>query len=163
IPSLLVSVAGGIVITRASSESTLGADVTKQLFGKRRPLIMAASVVLALALIPGLPKVSFIMLAAGIFAVSRMGQGRAPLGKEAAALAAPGAKTDPKAAPAVDPMDAAMKLDDLTLEVGFGLVPLADAKQGGQLLTKVRALRKHLAKELGFLVPPIHITDNLSL
>jgi flagellar biosynthesis protein FlhA len=72
-------------------------------------------------------------------------------------------KLDAKAAPAIDPMDAAMKLDDLTLEVGFGLVPLADAKQGGQLLNKVRALRKHLAKELGFLVPPIHITDNLSL
>ena len=60
-------------------------------------------------------------------------------------------------------MDAALKLDELMLEVGYGLVPLVDAKQGGQLLSKIKALRKHLARQLGFLVPPIHITDNLTL
>ncbi len=66
-------------------------------------------------------------------------------------------------APAVDPMDAVLKLDDLMLEVGVGLVPLVDAKQGGQLLARVKSLRKNLAQQLGFLVPSIHITDNLSL
>ena len=60
-------------------------------------------------------------------------------------------------------MDAALKLDDLMLEVGVGLVPLVDANKGGQLLAKVRALRKHLATQLGFLVPSIHITDNLTI
>ena len=63
----------------------------------------------------------------------------------------------------VDPMDAVLKLDDLMLEVGIGLVPLVDAKQGGQLLARVKSLRKNLAQQLGFLVPSIHITDNLSL
>ena len=67
------------------------------------------------------------------------------------------------ALPAVDPMDAVLKLDDLMLEVGVGLVPLVDAKQGGQLLARVKSLRKNLAQSLGFLVPSIHITDNLSL
>jgi len=67
------------------------------------------------------------------------------------------------AAPAVDPMDAALKLDELMLEVGLGLVPLVDAKQGGQLLARVKSMRKNLATQLGFLVPSIHITDNLSL
>lgn len=73
------------------------------------------------------------------------------------------AKAGVAGVPAVDPMDAVLKLDDLMLEVGIGLVPLVDAKQGGQLLARVKALRKNLAQQLGFLVPSIHITDNLSL
>ena len=86
----------------------------------------------------------------------------------AAAEAASGAKAaaqkgDKPGAPAVDPMDAVLKLDELMLEVGVGLVPLVDAKQGGQLLARVKSLRKNLAQQLGFLVPSIHITDNLSL
>ena len=68
-----------------------------------------------------------------------------------------------RAAPVADPMDAVLKLDELMLEVGVGLVPLVDAKQGGQLLARVKSLRKNLAQQLGFLVPSIHITDNLSL
>jgi flagellar biosynthesis protein FlhA len=163
IPSLLVSVAGGIVITRASSESSLGTDVSKQLFGKKRPLWLAGAAIAALALIPGLPKISFIVVAGLMFALARFIKESGATEKDPVTGVAVPAKTDAKATPAVDPMDAALKLDDLTLEVSFGLVPLADAKQGGQLLNKVRALRKHLARELGFLVPPIHITDNLSL
>jgi flagellar biosynthesis protein FlhA len=162
IPSLLVSVAGGLVITRASSEASLGSDVGKQLFGKKRPLWLAGAAVIALALIPGLPKISFILVAALMFILAHYIKEAATTEKDpVTGVVTP--KLDAKAAPAIDPMDAALKLDDLTLEVGFGLVPLADAKQGGQLLNKVRALRKHLAKELGFIVPPIHITDNLSL
>ena len=161
IPSLLVSVAGGIVITRSSSEDSLGMDVGKQLFGKRRPLWLAGGVMAALALIPGMPKVAFILVAALMVWLAKYAKDEA-LPEKDGAVATP-SKAGSKAGPAIDPMDAAIKLDDLTLEVGFGLVPLADAKQGGQLLNKVRALRKHLARELGFLVPAIHITDNLSL
>ena len=159
IPSLLVSAAGAIVITRASSDSTLGADVSHQLFGKRRPLWVAGGAVLALAAIPGMPKLSFVVVAAVMFMLARR------IKQEPAAEKAitKDGKVDPKAKPAADPFDAALKLDELMLEVGYGLVPLADAKQGGQLLAKIKALRKHLAAQLGFLVPPIHITDNLSL
>src|ERR1700744_6408902 len=87
-----------------------------------------------------------------------MKPGAAP--EPAAAAKAAGAKPG---APTVDPMDAVLKLDELMLEVGVGLVPLVDAKQGGQLLARVKSLRKNLAQSLGFLVPSIHITDNLSL
>src|ERR1700744_687181 len=87
-----------------------------------------------------------------------MKPGAAP--EPAAAAKAAGAKPG---APTIDPMDSVLKLDELTLEVGVGLVPLVDAKQGGQLLARVKALRKSLAQQLGFLVPSIHITDNLSL
>ena len=162
IPSLLVSVAGGIVVTRAGSDFSLGADIEKQMFKTARPLWIVSGVLLALALIPGMPKVSFIALG-GLMMFAAWKMKPTPAEALATAKAAAAAKTGTAATPAVDPMDAALKLDDLMLEVGIGLVPLVDAKQGGQLLARVKSLRKNLAQQLGFLVPSIHITDNLSL
>jgi flagellar biosynthesis protein FlhA len=163
IPSLLVSVAGGIVVTRAGSDFSLGADIEKQMFRTARPLWIVGGVLLALAMIPGMPKISFIALGGlMMFAAWKM----KPSPAEALATAkgaAAAAKTGTTGTPAVDPMDAVLKLDELMLEVGIGLVPLVDAKQGGQLLARVKSLRKNLAQQLGFLVPSIHITDNLSL
>ena len=162
IPSLLVSVAGAIVLTRASSDSSLGSDLGRQLFRKSRPLWIAAGVMGGLAIVPGLPKLSFILMASVLIYFAR----RAKSASAADALAADGtdaSKGQVTAKPAADPMDAVMKLDELMLEVGLGLVPLVDSKQGGQLLGKVRSLRKQLAQQLGFLVPSIHITDNLTL
>ncbi|HEY9125661.1 MAG TPA: flagellar biosynthesis protein FlhA, partial [Acidobacteriaceae bacterium] len=159
IPSLLVSVAGGIVVTRAGSDYSLGTDIGKQIFKTARPLWIAGGVLLALAIIPDMPKIPFITLGGlTMFAAWKM--------KPAAAAEAAKqekAATQKPGVPAVDPMDAVLKLDELMLEVGVGLVPLVDAKQGGQLLTRVKSLRKNLAQQLGFLVPSIHITDNLSL
>lgn len=158
VPSLLVSIAGGIVVTRAASSHSLGTDIGKQVFKTSRALWIAGSVLLALALIPGMPKVAFVGLGGGIlFAASRMKPSAKPEAAKASAAKEGAAK------PAVDPMDAVLKLDELMLEVGIGLVPLVDAKQGGQLLSRVKSLRKNLAQQLGFLVPSIHITDNLSL
>jgi flagellar biosynthesis protein FlhA len=159
IPSLLVSVAGGIVVTRAGSDYSLGVDIGKQMFKTARPLWIVSGVLLALALIPGMPKISFAALGGTLmFAAWKM---KPDAVAEAAAAKAATAKT--AGVPTVDPMDAALKLDELMLEVGIGLVPLVDAKQGGQLLARVKSLRKNLAQQLGFLVPSIHITDNLSL
>src|SRR5277367_499483 len=161
IPALLVSVAGGMVLTRASSDSTLGMDLGKQLFRKSRPLWIAAGVMGGLAIVPGLPKLSFILMASVLIYFAR----RAKSASAADALIADGtdaSKGQVAAKPATDPMDAVLKLDELMLEVGLGLVPLVDSKQGGQLLGKVRSLRKSLASQLGFLIPPIHITDNLA-
>jgi flagellar biosynthesis protein FlhA len=161
IPSLLVSVAGGIVVTRAGSDLSLGEDIGKQMFKTSRPLWIVSGVLLGLALIPGMPKVSFLALGGvTMFAAWKMkpASETEPLAGSKAALAKAGV-----GATAVDPMDAILKLDDLMLEVGIGLVPLVDAKQGGQLLARVKSLRKNLAQQLGFLVPSIHITDNLSL
>jgi len=162
IPSLLVSVAGGIVVTRAASNYSLGTDIGKQVFRTARPLWIVGGVLLALALIPGMPKVPFIGLGVCImFAASKLKLESAA--EIAAAEKVATGKSDKAAVPAVDPMDAILKLDDLMLEVGVGLVPLVDVKQGGQLLSRVKSLRKTLAQNLGFLVPSIHITDNLSL
>lgn len=162
IPSLLVSVAGGIVVTRAASDYSLGTDIGKQVFRTSRPLWIVSGCLLSLAMIPGMPKVSFILLGgSAMFVAWKMKP--APAAELAPGAKAPVAKGDKAGVPAVDPLDAVLKLDDLMLEVGVGLVPLVDAKQGGQLLSRVKSLRKNLAQTLGFLVPSIHITDNLSL
>jgi len=160
IPSLLVSVAGGIVVTRAASDYSLGTDIGKQMFRTARPLWIVSGCLLSLALIPGMPKISFVALGGvAMFAAWKM----KPSAADAAAAKAALDKAGKPGTPAIDPMDAALKLDELMLEVGVGLVPLVDVKQGGQLLARVKSLRKNLAQVLGFLVPSIHITDNLSL
>jgi len=163
IPSLLVSVAGGMVVTRASSENTLSVDLGQQLFTASRPLWIASAVMTGLALIPGLPKLSFILMAVIMAALARRGKKAAAAADKPTADGIPAKRDAQATGQLLDPMEAALKLDDLMLEVGVGLVPLVDEKRGGQLLAKVRALRKHLASQLGFLVPSIHITDNLTI
>ena len=164
LPSLLVSVAGGIVVTRAASKESLGMNVGKQLLSSSRLLWIAGGALTALGLIPGLPKVSFFSLAAVLMYAAWKTKPQVIKDEvDELDLLSKAASTAGAALPAVDPMDAVLKLDDLMLEVGVGLVPLVDAQQGGQLLARVKSLRKNLAQQLGFLVPSIHITDNLSL
>ncbi len=154
IPSLLVSMAGGIVVTRASSDATLSVDVSRQVLSRRRPLVIASGVMLALAAIPGMPKLSFFLLAAGTgFLAWRADQ----------TAAEPAATPAAEKKPAKDSVEDMLKLDELSLEVGYGLVPIVDQNQGGQLLARVAALRQNLAQQLGFVVPPVHITDNVRL
>jgi flagellar biosynthesis protein FlhA len=157
IPSLLVSVAGGMVVTRTSTNETVGVELGRQLFSKKVPLRIAAGVIFLLGLIPGLPKFSFFLLAAGAaFLASRASRG------DRAAEETAAVKKEKKADPQQQ-IEKLLKLDELSLEVGYALVPLVDQAQGGQLLQRIRALRRHLALQLGFLVPSIHITDNLKL
>ena len=170
IPSLLVSMAGGMVVTRASSGSSLSVDLGNQLFARRRPLQIAAGVMCALALIPGLPKFSFIAIGGlAAFLASRLPAGAKEAEKEAEREAsAPGApavagEKDKKGGAKSDSIEDLLKLDELSLEVGYALVLLVDAAQGGQLLARVKSLRSNLAVQLGFIVPPIHITDNVRL
>jgi len=163
IPSLLVSIAGGMVLTRASSAGTLDSELGAQLLKGRNTLWIACGVLLALALIPGLPKLSFVVMAAGVALVAR----KVPPAKDAAVLAAEELAAEGKTKPAElakgENLGSLLKMDELTLEIGFQLIPLVDERQGGQMLNRVRALRRHLATELGFIVPAIHITDNLRL
>src|SRR5579863_2775149 len=158
IPSLLVSMAGGMVVTRASSDASLSVDVGRQLLSRRRPLVIASGVMLTLAAIPGMPKFSFFLLAAGTgFLAWRAPRTAAESPTGAASATAAGKK------PEKDAAEDWLKLDELSLEVGFNLVPMVDQNQGGQLLARVKALRQNLAQQLGFIVPPVHITDNVRL
>jgi flagellar biosynthesis protein FlhA len=158
IPSLLVSMAGGIVVTRASSGTSLASDLGRQVFSGRRPLAIAAMVMASLAAIPGLPKFSFFLLAAVVGFMAW----RAPKTSAEPAPGAPAAKEKDKK-PAAESIEDLLKLDELSLEVGYALVPLVDNQHGGQLLARVRALRSNLAQQLGFIVPAVHITDNARL
>jgi len=163
IPSLLVSIAGGIVLTRASSSGNLDLELGTQLLRGRNTLWIACGVLLALALIPGLPKFAFIAMACGVALIAR----KLPAQREEALLVVDDAfasdKTKPDELAKGDNFTSLLKMDELTLEIGFQLIPLVDEKQGGQMLNRVRSLRRHLASELGFVVPPVHITDNLRL
>jgi flagellar biosynthesis protein FlhA len=161
IPSLLVSVAGGITLTRANSAGMLGSEIRQQLLARPATLYLAGVVTTAMCLVPGLPKPAFLLVAAALFWSARR--------VARAAQVAPPAEVVPadrkKAEQAAQSSDLAqlLRLEDLTLEIGFQLIPLVDEKQGGQLLNRVRSLRRHLSAELGFLIPPVHISDNLRL
>jgi flagellar biosynthesis protein FlhA len=153
IPALLVSMSGGLITTRAAAETNLGEEVASQLLARSRPLAVAAAVLVGLALIPGLPKFSFLFVAAvlGGAAYANRAESAAP----AAADAVP--------APGQEPVDAVVSVDPLGVEVGYALVTIVDEKQGGTLLTRVRSIRRQIASETGMLVPPVHVADNLQL
>ncbi|MGD0226375.1 MAG: flagellar biosynthesis protein FlhA [Terriglobia bacterium] len=158
IPSLLVSVAGAMVATRASSESSLGSDLTRQLLPRSDPLWIVSGVMGTLGLIPGLPKIPFFLMSGLLGWLARRAQ-RAGTVKSAAVT--PATTLPPEKAQ--EQLETLLRLDDLSLEVGYGLVAMVDQAQGGQLLARIRALRRHLALQLGFIIPPVHITDNVQL
>jgi flagellar biosynthesis protein FlhA len=152
IPALLVSMSGGLITTRAASESHLGDEVAVQLLARARPLAVAASVLVGLALIPGLPKMSFVIVAALL--------GGAALATREKPAAAEPVASDPTPA---ETSDMPAPVDPLSIEIGYALVPLADEKQGGTLLNRLRAIRRQIAGETGVVVPPVHVADNLQL
>jgi flagellar biosynthesis protein FlhA len=153
IPALLVSMAGGLITTRAAAEANLGEEVAGQLLTRARPLAVGGGVLFALALIPGLPKLPF-FLVAGMFGLAAW-VNRAPPPPEAAADAATSA--------VADPIDAALVVDPLSVEVGYALIGMVDEKQGGTLLTRIRAIRRQIAADTGLVVPSVHVADNLQL
>lgn len=163
IPSLLVTIAGGMVLTRASSSGQLDDELKTQLFSRRNTLWIACGVLTLLALVPGMPTLAFLLLAAAVGLVARRIHEGADAG-DAIDVVTSGKKAAIAAgATAAENLAELLKIDELTLEIGFQLIPLVDEKQGGQMLNRVRGLRRHLATELGFIVPPVHITDNLRL
>ncbi len=157
IPALIISTASGIVVTRAASESNLGTDVTRQMLTHPKALMGAAAIVFIFGLIPGLPHMAFFLLAGGIAFVGYSAQAA----KEAAAAKPLPPEPDSDTAPNKD--EWIVPLDLMELNVGYGLIPLVDQAQSGELLKRITAIRRQLALELGFVVPPIHIRDNLQI
>lgn len=165
VPSLLVSIAGGIVLTRASSSGKLDAELGTQIFKGKTTLCIACGVMCALALVPGLPKLAFLIMAAGLGFLARSlpADVAVPEVDETHALKAAKEAAEASAKAGPEELGSLLRMDDLTLEIGFQLIPMVDEKMGGQMLNRVRALRRHLATELGFITPAVHITDNLRL
>ncbi len=157
IPALIVSTAAGIVVTRAASESELAVAVTQQFAGHHRALLITAATLLILGLIPGLPKAPFLLMAAVTGTVAYSGLKEPKRGAELPATSAPAGATGP------EKVEKLLALDPLELEVGYSLIPLVDPGQGGDLLDRVRLVRRQFATDLGFVVPPVRIRDNLQL
>ena len=154
IPALLVSTAAGIIVTRASSGTKLGAELGAQVFGHQRTLKHAAVVLSGIGLLPGMPLIVFLVLAGLAFVLSRR-QPRKALPTPAAQAAAGGTKQDT--------LGSLVDLDTLELEVGHGLLSIIDLEHGGELPGRVTALRKQIAGEIGMVIPAVHLRDNLRL
>ncbi len=157
IPALLLSTASGIVVTRAAAESDLSRDLLGQLTQRPRALRMAGGILATFGLVPGLPAIPFIVIGATLWL------GAGSLAARAAATARTEAATKTAAAERTEKRDAVEPLDLLSLEVGYNLIPLVDAQQGGDLLERVKGIRRTVADDLGFVVPPVRIRDNLEL
>lgn len=156
IPALIVSTAAGIVVTRAASETDLGGEMTKQLLMSPKAVGTAAGILLALGLIPGLPHLAFLALgglAAWMAYRLYQQQGTPPVAPDAAAAPPKQDEGVPRVIP----------LDLMEVQVGYGLIGLVEGAQGTALLDRIKGLRRQFAETMGFIVPPIHIRDNLQL
>jgi flagellar biosynthesis protein FlhA len=165
IPALLISVATGIIVTRSASEKDLGNDIAGQIFRHRKAPMVAGAVICAFALVPGLPKIPFFLIG-GIFAamgyMMKEGGPLANLFKDAPAqleTEAPMAELPP----AADAALGALQIDPLELAIGFGLVPMVDEGAGGSLLQRVGVIRRQIAAELGMVISPVRIHDDIAL
>jgi flagellar biosynthesis protein FlhA len=154
LPALLISTAAGIVVSRAGRESDIGKDLTEQVLLNPKALVTVAGVLVVLGLVPGLPHTPFFLISAisgGMAYVLT----REPSEEDAAEQTEETTSDEPA-------IESYLELDPLSLEIGYGLIPLVDGPSG-ELLGKVKAMRRQLATELGFVVAPIHIKDNLQL
>ncbi|WP_017409953.1 flagellar biosynthesis protein FlhA [Aeromonas hydrophila] len=164
IPSLLLSIAAAIIVTRQNTDQDMGTAVLGQLFDNPKALIISAGILLMMGLVPGMPHFAFLSLgaiaAAGAWWLLRRE-------KQLAAKAAKGelmpASTEQTHEQKDLSWDDVMPVDIIGLEVGYQLIPLVDRNQGGELLNRIKGVRKKLSQELGFLVPAVHIRDNLDL
>ncbi len=161
IPALLLSTATAIIVTRASTAQDMGRQILSQLFDNPRVLGVTAAVIGAMGLVPGMPNVAFLTLAAGAGTTAWFLHQRRQARAVVAAAPAPAAPVS--AEPRELSWDDVVPVDAVGLEVGYRLIPLVDKAQGGQLMARIKGVRKKLSQELGFLVPAVHIRDNLDL
>jgi flagellar biosynthesis protein FlhA len=165
IPSIIVSTAAGIIVSRAASEAKMGEEFLGQLTYNSRAMRLVSGVLLLFALVPGLPTVPFLIFSASLFFFAKLlgdrdgdeAQGDA---KRAGGKAAKG-KGDSLDTP--EEVQALLPLDALELEVGYGLIPLVDEEQNGNLLTRIRSIRRQFALDMGVVIPSLHLRDNLQL
>jgi flagellar biosynthesis protein FlhA len=161
VPALLISTATGIIVTRAAGESDLGKDLTKQLTGQPRALLITGAVVGLMGLVPGLPTVPFVLIGGTIVVAGlllrRSRQAEEAAQAEAEATAVATRPSEP------ENVSALLPLDPLELEIGYGLISMVDRDEGGDLLGRVAMVRRQTATEIGLSLAPIRIRDNIQL
>jgi len=160
IPALIISTAAGMLVTRSASRRDFGADIQQQFTRYTTALWVVTGILVLFALIPGLPFLPFMTIALLMgFLAFRLGQAEA-IKKAAPPVARP---AEGKVKAGEEDYEKLLTIDLIELEVGYGLIPFVDANQNGELLGRVQAIRKQFAQQSGFIVPPIHIKDNLQL
>ena len=155
IPALMISISGGLIVTRASSEDRMGADFAKQLFGSAQPLFLAAGVLIILAVFPGLPSIPFLVLGGGLGYGAWNMQKKKAVAEKASAVAKPAA--------AKDNIEALLKVEPLAIEMGLGLVKYVGGGQDSPLIKRIGGIRRQIASDLGFVLGPVRVVDNVSL
>ncbi|WP_308621093.1 flagellar biosynthesis protein FlhA [uncultured Desulfovibrio sp.] len=165
IPSIIVSTATGLLVSRAASEAKMGEEFLAQLTFNSQALKMVSGVLVVFALVPGLPAIPFLVLAVLLFLVSRISAANegenAADGKKGKSKGKGGAA--PATADTPEEVQALLPLDALELEVGYGLIPLVDEEQSGNILARIRSIRRQFALDMGVVIPSLHLRDNLQL
>jgi flagellar biosynthesis protein FlhA len=160
VPALMISVSGAMIITRASSEVRLGGQFRAQMFGSYMPMLLAGGVLLALALLPGLPKLPFLAIGGGVAGLAWRQKNRPKIDS---AAEAPTTENGQPASKKEDNLETLLKVEPLSIEVGLGLVKLVEGGANSPLLKRVAGIRRQLATDLGYMLPPLKLTDNLSM
>jgi len=160
IPALVISTAAGVIVTRVSTEQDVGEQMVTQLFNNPRVMMLSAGVLGLLGMVPGMPNFVFLLFTAGLLGLAWWARGR-----ETKAVAAPSSPVKmAETAPAAEATWSDVQLEDtLGMEVGYRLIPMVDFQQDGELLGRIRSIRKKIAQDLGFLPPVVHIRDNMDL
>jgi flagellar biosynthesis protein FlhA len=159
VPALIISVAAGILVTRAASDSNMGEELTRQLTLKARPIFIAGGMLAFFGLVPGLPTLPF-LLVGGLATLVGYATRQRNL-RESAALDRAKAPAPENTAP--ERPEDYLRLDLLEVEIGYALIPLVDVAQGGDLLERITSIRRQMAQEVGVILPPVRIRDNVQL
>lgn len=157
IPALMISTGAGILVSRAASQNDLGNEITGQLLSNPKIIGVAGGLMLLFAVIPGFPKVPFIILGAACIAAVFIGK------KQEKKKISEESKQETKQPEQEERVEDYLHIDPMELEIGYGLIALVDVKQGGDLLDRITLIRRQLATELGIIIPPIRIRDNIQL
>lgn len=164
IPALIISTSAGIIVTRAGNDSgSLAKQLTKQLFPQAKVLFIAGGILLFFAIIPGMPKLPFIFLGAVAIGVGYLMHKKYKGGVLEEEEGAAKDETAGQPAPEEEEVKELLEMDAMELKIGFGIIPLVDAAQGGTLLNRIKSIRRQIALEMGFIVPPVRIRDDLQL
>ncbi|MFP3983029.1 MAG: flagellar biosynthesis protein FlhA [Desulfurivibrionaceae bacterium] len=165
IPALIISTSAGIIVSRAASDTSMGRELAKQFSRQPQALAVASVIIFCFGIIPGLPHIPFMSLGLilGFLAYMIFQQQKTTRETEEAeaAAAAEAEMGPPEGAP--ETVESYLPLDTLELEVGYGLIPLVDENQEGDLLERIRGIRRQFATEMGLIIPPLHVRDNLQL
>ncbi|WP_111639207.1 flagellar biosynthesis protein FlhA [Marinomonas shanghaiensis] len=165
LPSLMLSTAAAIMVTRVNESGDMGSQIVRQMFGSSKALYVAAGVMTIMGIVPGMPHFSFLSLAACLGGLAYfLEYNKKKKSKQGQKSSSKTSSDNPMPAEAKDlSWDDVAPVDMLGLEVGYRLIPLVDKTQGGELLARIKGVRRKLSQDLGFLVPSVHIRDNLDL